>query len=290
MRRSSQKQQNMAITSMSALGFCMNPYIELTRPSVWLLSVFGILVGGIVAGTASLTLQFVFAMIAAGLICAAGNVINDWFDFRSDRINAPHRPIPSGRVSRSFALYLYVLLGVIGIASAIFVSLSFFMIAIFSFIVASAYPWKLKRIPFVKNITVAWLATASFLAAGLISEEIPIVLLFLVLVSFLATLAREMVKDIEDLKGDKRIGTRTLPMVIGKRVTKMFAYGILAVACILLILPYLFGIFDFWYLVGIMPAVILCMYSATVGPHNAQRAIKIAMYFVLFGFLLGSFL
>jgi len=267
----------------------MNAYLEILRPSVCILTVIGLIVGAIVASTATLTPQFALAILAAFLICGAGDAINDYFDRTIDKTNAPKRPIPSGRISPKAALYYFAILSVVGIALAYFVSVYYLGIAVFNWLVATAYPWRAKRVPIVKNIFVAYLAASSFLAAGFLSGlTITLPLAFLVSIGFVITLGREIVKDIEDVKGDSAAGVRTLPTLIGQTPAKAAAYVLLAVGCAAALLPLYLGLFKPYYLVGVVPAIIACIYSSMLGAHKAQKMIKAAMYLAILGFLIGA--
>ena len=267
----------------------MNPYIELLRPNVCFLTALGLVVGAIVAGTAAMSPLFASAIIAAFLICGAGDAINDWFDRSIDKINAPHRPIPSGRVTSQSTLAYFIVLSVVGITLAWFVSTAFLAIAVFNWLVAAVYPWKAKKIPIVKNVFVAYLAASSFLAAGFISGlTIPPTLIFLVTISFIVTLGREIVKDIEDIKGDLKAGVKTLPTLIGEKPAKVIAYILLAIACVALLLPLYFQLFSFYYLAGAISAIVVCAFSATRNAHKAQKMLKVAMYLAILGFMIGA--
>jgi len=267
----------------------MNPYIELLRPNVCLLTVLGIVVGALVAGTANLTPMFAYAILAAFIICGAGDAINDYFDRNIDNINAPHRPIPSGRVTAQSTLAYFIMLSVVGITLAYLVSPTFLAIAAFNWLIAAVYPWKAKKIPIVKNIFVAYLAASSFIAAGFITGiTLPLTLIFLVATGFIVTLGREIVKDIEDIKGDLKAGVRTLPTLIGEKPAKVMAYILLAIACVALLLPLYFQLFSYYYLAGAIPAIAVCAYSLQLNAHNAQKMLKVAMYLAILGFMIGA--
>ena len=270
----------------------MNPYLTILRLNVCALSIIGLLVGAIVAGVLFHSL-LPLALIASFVITGAGNVINDYFDVKIDRINRPTRPIPSGKVSRRQALAYYTVLSLIGLVAAAFVSVEFLAIAIFNVIVLTVYSWKLKRTALVGNVAVAYLAASNFLAAGLIigtfgALSVAIVLFFGI--SFLGTVSREIVKDIEDTDGDRKMGAATLPIIAGEQKARLLANAILLLTVISLALPLVVGLFSAYYLIGAVPAVVLSLYSFTRKPARAQKLIKIAMYFVMLGFILGSVL
>ncbi len=270
----------------------MNPYINIIRPNVCILSVIGMIVGAIVANVI-LNPLIILAIIVAFLITGAGNVINDYFDYKIDRINRPTRPIPSGKITRHQALVYYSLLSAIGIVISYFVSVQFLAIAVFNVVVLSVYSWKLKSTALVGNVAVAYLAASNFLAAGLIagtfsSLSLPILAFFGI--SFLGTLSREIVKDIEDTEGDRKLGARTLPIITGEKLSRILSNIILLLAVISLSVPVYAGLFSAPYFIGAVPAVIISLYSMTRKPAKAQKLIKISMYFVMLGFILGSLL
>ncbi len=270
----------------------MNTYCELLRPTVCLLSAFGFLVGAIVAQ--ALVPVLALGLIAVFIICGAGNAVNDYFDYKIDKINQPKRPIPSGRITRKATLIYFALLSIAGAALAFFVSLPFFAIAVFNIFVLFAYSWKLKPIALAGNAAVAYLAASSFLAAGLVTGSFAglwgSAIFMLAVVSFLGTLAREIIKDVEDVKGDEKVYLRTLPIVAGEKTAKSVAYVILTIACASLIWPY--QILSAYYLIGAIPGVLACLYAIAEhkNPRKSQKMIKVAMYLVMFGFLLGSIL
>ena len=75
----------------------MNPYIEILRPGNALMGAISIVLIAIIDKTISIPI--ILAMMAVFFETAAGNVINDYFDYKIDLINKPERPIPSGRIS-----------------------------------------------------------------------------------------------------------------------------------------------------------------------------------------------
>lgn len=253
------------------------------------LTVLGIIIGALVVGILGFYAELVYAVFAGLLLCAGGNVINDFFDAEIDRVNRPERPIPSGHITPNSALYYYLVLSVIGLALALLVSLPFFALALFNFAVFTFYPWFLKRIPFVKNLAVAWLGAVSFLAAGfIVNVSINTALQVLVATSFVVVVAREILKDIEDVKGDTLVGLKTLPAVVGKERAHILAFVFLYIGCAMLAIPLYYGVFGLAYIIGAVPAVLLCIYAAKLQSGKAQRVIKVAMYLVFLGFILGA--
>ncbi|MDL5503145.1 MAG: UbiA family prenyltransferase, partial [Candidatus Methanoperedens sp.] len=120
----------------------------------------------------------------------------------------------------------------------------------------------LKRKVLIGNLSVAYLTGSTFLfggaAYGLKGIDVTSVLFFL---SILATLAREIVKTIEDIDGDKKDGAVTLPIRIGERPSAYTASVIGFLAILLSPVPYIMGLFNEYYLLVVVIADITFLYA-----------------------------
>ena len=264
----------------------MNPYIKITRPDVNFLSAFGALVGAIVAGVL-MPLPLIYAFIAVFLVSAGGIVINDYYDSEIDKINAPHRPIPSGKITRKSALYLSLVLFIIGIAVSSLLNIYCLSLAVLNTFLEIAYAYKLKQIAVIGNIADSWFVASTFLFGALINFQFAIVWV-LSLLSFLSNMGREIIGDVEDVEGDKKIGCKTLPIVASEG-TAMWTARILILAAVLLsFLPYVVGLLSISYLVTVLVADVLFIYSLFQTPRKNQKITKVAMLFALLAFLIGA--
>lgn len=231
------------------------------------------------------------------LITGAGNAINDCFDAGIDAINRPDRPIPSGRIRKDSAFILSIALFAASIIISYFIGSSLipFFIAVFNSLLLYFYAFSLKRKVFVGNLSVSYLSGSTFLfggaAYGIEGIRFTLVLFFL---SMLATLARELVKSIEDMEGDRKDGAITLPIRIGERraAYATSAFGLLAV--LLSPLPYFTELFNEYYLfvVGIADAFFLYAMALVLkkNPSASSVYFKVAMFFALLAFIAGSIL
>jgi geranylgeranylglycerol-phosphate geranylgeranyltransferase len=208
--------------------------VRLTRPVDALLFLAAALLGGwLAAGGGALdagAISSLFgAAIAAVLIGIAGNVINDVFDIEVDRQNAPWRPLPAGAVSLRTARVFWVLLSVTGVGFAFAVSVVHGVVAAGACVVLWAYSAWLKRVPLLGHAVVGGVV-AMGLAFGALAVEPDrdsrqVVTSALVLTFVLVT-AREVVKAIPDVDGDRAHGVVTLPVVIGARTSALFVAGV----------------------------------------------------------------
>jgi geranylgeranylglycerol-phosphate geranylgeranyltransferase len=235
--------------------------------------------------------------ITVFVITGAGNAINDYFDANIDAINRPDRPIPSGRISRRYAYDFSIVLFAFGIIVSFFIGSTKtpFFIAIFNSFLLYFYASSLKRKIFVGNLSVSYLTGSTFLFGGAAyggkGIQVTLILFFL---SMLATLAREIVKTIEDIEGDKLDGASTLPIKIGetRAADVACAFGLLAV--FLSPLPYFMGLFNEYYLVVVGIADIVFLYAMVQilrkNPASSSKYFKVAMFLAMLAFIAGSIL
>ncbi len=207
----------------------------------------------------SLLLFFIVA-----LITAAGNVINDFFDAEIDAINRPDRPIPSGAVSRGAARGFAVTLFLAGILVSFFTNSLCIGIAIFNAFLLIAYAAKLKSTPLIGNIVVAYLSASIFLFGGALNGLDGIVRIIpIAAITFFAMLSRELLKDAEDVEGDRAGGADTVPIRIGIKKTSEFALITTVLAVAASFIPYFW--WGVWYLGGIIAVDIIIIFAALRG-------------------------
>jgi 4-hydroxybenzoate polyprenyltransferase len=163
------------------------------------------------------------------LVAAAGYIINDYYDVKIDLINKPDRVVVGRSIGRRYALLLHSVFSVAGIAIGTYLSLWIGAVNLFSVWLLWLYSNTLKRKPFVGNVAVALLTGLSILVVDALFYPHHSLIWIYALFAFFMTLVREIVKDMEDLKGDNTFGCRTLPILLGIRRTKAIIFLILIV-------------------------------------------------------------
>lgn len=264
----------------------MNPYIEIIRPSISGMAAFGVLVGALVAGAQQVSL-ISYAIITGFVVSGAGVVLNDYYDYKIDKINAPHRPLPSGRMSKKTALIYSGILFAIGIVFAALINIYCILLVLLNTFLEFSYAKKLKQIAVIGNITDSWFVASTFIFGALITLDLRIVWI-LSLLAFLSNMGREITKCIEDIKGDKKFGLKTLPIITSVKFSKRIAQALVILAIILSFLPYYLGFFDIKYLVIVLIADALFLVSLFQDVKINQKTMKIAMVVALVAFLVGS--
>jgi len=265
----------------------MGAHLELARPSVCLLSVLGLIVG---LKFTNIPLDlWIFPILAVIFICASGNVINDYFDQKIDLINKPKRPLPSGKIKPSECFWFYAALAAAGLLAAYFVSQNFFLFAAFNVAVAYLYSYRFKRTLY-GNLIDTYLAISVFIAPVFIFggfwSSFTSKVIYLVPISFFVNYGREILKSVEDIKGDKKAKARTLPMILGEKRAVLFGKFLVFLGALSLFLPYYFGVFGGSYF--LLSSAIILATLFILGTGNVaklQRFVKFMMFLVLVVFL-----
>lgn len=171
-------------------------------------------------------LLIIFATL---LIAAAGYIINDYYDIKIDNVNKPSRVIIGRTLNRRVAIALHVFFSSVGIAIGLLLNKTILATFIVSVFFLWLYSNTLKRTPLIGNILVALLtAMAIWLPSEWYGHNRKVVFAFAVY-AFFISLIRELIKDMEDIRGDARFGAKTLPVVWGIRKTKILVYAITAI-------------------------------------------------------------
>lgn len=272
--------------------------IELSRPGNSILAASFVIIVALMAGATDLRIILTAAAVAT-LITAGGNSVNDYYDRDIDAINKPNRPIPSKRIKSNLAFgYSLFLLG-LGIFMSLFLNVFALVLALANSILLVVYASHLKKTGFLGNIIISYLTGSVFLFGGAVVNTATSWWIGTVLAvcAFLVTAGREIIKDIEDVKGDKAAGARTLPIVIGNIKSSLVASSFLLIVIVLSPVPYFMGIFHWVYLLIIGATDLILLHSvylilAKTGKRSAakvQRQLKIAIFIALLAFVLGSY-
>ncbi len=273
--------------------------IRIIRPLNAVMAGFAAVLAFVIAtGTLVMPVLIIFLMVF--LITAAGNVINDYHDAAIDAINRPERPIPSGEISpRAAFLYAVLLFVAANIIGIVFAPLPLVIIAVVNSVLLWEYASHLKVMPLLGNLAVSYLSASIFLFGGaLVGWEGVIANLPVAGASFGVILARELVKDAEDMPGDREQGARTLPILYGLRITVLVSSAAAVIGVITSLL--LFFRWGNFYLAGIIPVDLVILYGAfralrcetpdEIKESKSSLLIKIGMFASLLIFLVSAVL
>lgn len=262
--------------------------------------------------------QFALLVFSTMLIAAAGYIINDYFDTRTDLINKPARVVVGVAISRKVAMNLHLFLNILGVGIGVYLSFyvglpSLSLVFVLSTGLLWFYSTNYKKQFLVGNLIVAFLT--GLVPLMVVLFEIPLLnreygeimirhdadfgYLFawvsaFSFFAFITTLIREIIKDAEDLEGDHAYGMKTIPIVLGTfwtRVvlatliaTTMFALGFLLFKYIYLSVdPADYVSLAYFILFLFLPLTLLVIQVMTAGSkkayHRASTLIKLVMLF-----------
>lgn len=183
-----------------------------------------------------------FMLVLASVVTIAGGyIINNFYDSEKDLINRPIKSKLDRLVNQNTKLSFYFVLNFIAVIFASYVSFRsviFFSIYIFGI---WFYSHKLKKLPFIGNLTSAILTITPFFAVFIYYKNFESVIFVHATFLFLIISMRELTKDLENIKGDLALDYHTIPVVYGERVSKYM----LTILSFLTLIPVILLLFKF---------------------------------------------
>ncbi|SFA71275.1 4-hydroxybenzoate polyprenyltransferase [Flavobacterium swingsii] len=251
--------------------------------------------------------QYYLLIISTVCIAAGGYIINNIFDTNTDLDNKPNDVVVGKSVSESLAYNLYVTFTLIGVCIGFYLSNvimkpSFLLFFIIPSALLYIYATSLKQIMIVGNVVIASLLSFSIIIIGIFmiipaTDEINkkamstvlSVLFDFATIAFIINFIREIVKDLEDTKGDENQGMQTLPVILGTSKTSklVFVLSFIPIMCILYyVYNYLFNlqyatIYILVFLVGPLLYFMIKIWSAETKKdfHHLSNVLKLVVFF-----------
>lgn len=233
-------------------------------------------------------------VLSTVMITAAGYMINDYYDVKIDYVNRPNEVVVGKGIKRRVVIFLHTLLNFTAIGLGYLVSPRVAVINFLAAFLLWLYSNRLKRGPFIGNLTVAFLTGLSIYLVSYFYQKAELLVLTYAIFAFFLNLIREIIKDIEDRPGDRKHGCRTLPIVIGFRKTKQVIFVIaFAFICSILIVTFKINNPILFIYFGILGVVFMWfmrkIYLADRKDHFTQLS-TIAKILMLVGTLSMGFL
>jgi 4-hydroxybenzoate polyprenyltransferase len=223
----------------------MRPYLAILRPNNILLTLF---TQGVFMIAASRTSYFnidwsniiwpesVLIILTCCLTAAGGYIINDLFDVETDHINRPNKRILKRDISHKAAIVYYIILTALGQICGYYAGLGIGLFASAIAVLLYFYSSDLKAMGLPGNSLIAFMSgSVIYIASRGIHEIHSAYFAEYAFLAFLLTMARELVKDAEDIEGDKEQGCETFPILYGTRKTNILSNVILALIVIFLV-------------------------------------------------------
>jgi 4-hydroxybenzoate polyprenyltransferase len=242
--------------------------------------------------------DFFLLLFSSVCIAAAGYIINDYFDMDIDHINKPQKMVIGKWIGRRWAMLWHMLLSLIGLFLTAIVALHVnnMLLLVFNFasvVVLLFYSTTFKKKLLIGNVLIslltAWVIGVLFVAEINLADlsylkrhktELDKLYKYTLVYAgfaFIVSLIREVVKDLEDMIGDKKFGCTTMPIIWGVNVSKIFIAIWLVVLMGLLLAILIYAIIHNWFWLQLLLIVSLLFYLIFI-LFNVKKANGIADY------------
>ncbi|UNC92001.1 UbiA family prenyltransferase [Candidatus Contubernalis alkaliaceticus] len=227
--------------------------IELIRPELPFAAGVSVIIGEVIAlGSFPSFFDLIVGFLWGFFLSSPAMILNDYFDIEVDRINAPHRPLPSGLISPAEIIYLTVVTTLIGLAVSFFIGLSAVFLYIVFWLVGFLYNWKFKELGIAGNLMVSSsVAVTIILGSLVVGQPWNKVVWSISLMLFFFNLGEEIAADAMDMEGDKKRNVKSIAILIGKKNTLRLSALLFILVIILSFLPV------FWNLLGTSYLIII---------------------------------
>ena len=235
-------------------------------------------------GNVLFDVNLLMLVMASASAIAGGYIINSFYDREKDLINRPRKTMLDKLVSQRTKLSAYFVLNFLSVVFASYVS--FRAVAFFSLYIFGIwfYSHKLKKYPFIGNITAAILAVVPFFAVFIYYKNFEEVIFVHATFLFLIISMRELVKDLENIEGDLIQNYRTIPVVYGEKVSKQM----LTILSVLTLIPTFFLItkFEIGYMDYFFYGSILALVVFLLALWNSKRKLHYIVLHTILKFII----
>ena len=218
------------------------------------------------------------------------------------------RPLVRGDLSPQAALLIFFIIFPLGILSSYFVNFTCFLIALITAVFAVFYDVWMKKIKLLGNFFIAYIMAIPFVFGGAMILEtkgfalnLSPAIIIIALIAFLSGVGREIMKDVMDFQGDKKVGVRSFPRYFGVKWSNAIAAVFYVIAVGLSFIPFFLPIYRLYYLnyyylviVSITDLMLLLISLQLLFKKNPDLSFHrkfslIALFFGLIAFLVGAF-
>jgi geranylgeranylglycerol-phosphate geranylgeranyltransferase len=270
---------------------------RIIRPVNFIITSIVIAAGYLIASDPEISFLILIAVSFSGALTAAsGYIVNDIFDVESDKMNHPERPLASGTITYNSAKIIWFISTLLSFIISSMVSMYAFLAVLAVHVLLIFYSFRLKSIPVFGNIVIALLTSAAFLYGGY-AAEYPERTFIPAIFAFLINFIRELVKDIQDVKGDLHTGTITFPGKYGIKKTKKIIIVFIILLLLFTVYPFLTGYYKIEFFIIMMLLVnpflvyVLKVLSAAedeIGMKKISGILKLNMAIGLIAIYLGQ--
>lgn len=206
--------------------------------------------------------ETILGFLSVFFISATSLILNDYFDVESDKINAPERPLPAGLVTKQDVVWLSIAVTALGFIAGYMISFTALLVVILAWAVGFLYNWRFKKTGLFGNLMVSFSVGMTFIFGGIaVDQPFEKTVWSFGIMVFLINLGEEIAADAMDVIGDRRAGSRSLPVLFGSenalKISTVIFFLVTVVSC----LPYLLGWIEWVYAFPVLLMDIVILYS-----------------------------
>jgi len=187
--------------------------------------------------------KWILLIFSTTLIAAGGYIINDFYDIAIDMINKPHKVLINKVFTQKTVLLLYAFFNILALFLGFFISLQIGLLQVFCVLSLWLYARYFKKIALIGNVLVALLSAFVVLIVNVLYQQHFLLVYIFCIFAFFISLIRELIKDMEDIEGDRVGACQTFPILFGEKRTKVLIYCLVIVFITLLFAFPFFDIF-----------------------------------------------
>lgn len=192
--------------------------------------------------------EMTMGFLSVFLISATSLILNDYFDLESDRINAPERPLPAGLVTQREVVFLSCVVSALGFLTAGLLNLQALMVVVLTWAVGFLYNWHFKKTGLPGNLMVSSSVGMTLIFGGIaVGKPFEGAVWFFSILAFFINLGEEIAADAMDVDGDRKTGSRSLPVLIGHENAIRISAVLFFLVVIISILPFVSGWMEWIY-------------------------------------------
>ena len=218
--------------------------LTLIKPVTWFPPMWAFLCGAVSTSNLSLDtiwITIIGLILSGPIICGMSQAVNDWYDKDVDLINEPNRPIPSGRIPGKWGLWIAITMTLIGGVVSWFLGIWGFCATILAIICAWAYsaePIRLKRSGIIGPgvVAICYEGLPWFTGAAILTSAFPEThIIFIAAIYAFGAFGIMTLNDFKAMEGDKKMGIRSLPVVLGPKSAGLLACIVMVLAQLIIV-------------------------------------------------------
>lgn len=233
--------------------------------------------------------QMLLGFVSVFFISGSALVLNDYFDLEVDKVNMPERPLPSGMLSPSDALYLTGFAILAGLIASLLISITAFVASAIACVVGILYNWKFKEAGLLGNLMVSSCVAFTFLFGGMaVGDPWNVIVWCFAAMAFLIDLGEEIAGDAMDMEGDKKRDSRSIAIRMGRKTALAISSTLFGMVIAISFLPVIFGWLgaSYLFMASIMD-VLMIFFTVRLVRSRTSREGRSAMRGIYLGVLVG---